>query len=66
MSRFETELLARRENILALMDLSGAWVDKVNERDDLKELILDLDSSESPTYGHQQGTAFNARTSCLS
>jgi len=65
MSRFETELLARRENILALMDLCGAWADKVNERADLKELVLDLDSSESPTYGHQQGTAFNGYFGCM-
>jgi hypothetical protein len=62
MSRFETDLLASRENILALMDLCGRWIDKVNERTDLKELVFDLDSSESPTYGRQQGTAFNART----
>ena len=45
MSRFETTLLARRENILALMGLCGTWIDKVPERAGLKELVLDLDSS---------------------
>ena len=64
MSRFETEHLACRENVLALMDLPGTWIDGVNERADLKELILDMDSSESPTYGHQQGTAFNGYFGC--
>ena len=64
MSRFETELLACRENVLALMDLPGTWIDGVNERADLKELILDMDSSESPTYGRQQGTAFNGYFGC--
>ncbi|MHC4199235.1 MAG: IS1380 family transposase, partial [Planctomycetota bacterium] len=64
MSRFETELLACRENILSLMDLCGRWIDKTNERTALKELVLDLDSSESPTYGHQQGTAFNGYFGC--
>lgn len=64
MGRFETELLARRENVLALMDMPGTWIDKVNERADLKELVLDLDSSESPTHGHQQGTAFNGYFGC--
>ncbi len=64
MSRFETELLACRENILALMDLCGRWIDKTNERTELKELVLDLDSSESPTYGHQEGTAFNGYFGC--
>jgi len=65
MSRFETEFLARRENILALMDLCGSWIDRVNERADLRELILDMDSSESPTYGRQQGTAFNGYFGCM-
>jgi len=64
MSRFETELLACRENILSLMDLCGRWIDKTNERTELKELVLDLDSSESPTYGRQQGTAFNGYFGC--
>lgn len=64
MSRFETELLACRENVLALMDLPGTWIDGVNERADLKELVLDMDSSESPTYGRQQGTAFNGYFGC--
>jgi len=45
MSRFETELLACRENILALMDLCGRWIDKTNERTGLKELVLDLDTT---------------------
>ncbi|MHC4199237.1 MAG: hypothetical protein ACYSU0_04540 [Planctomycetota bacterium] len=42
MSRFETEFLACRESILALMDLCGTWIDKVNERADLKEIVLHL------------------------
>ena len=40
------------------MNLSGRWIDNVHRRRPLKELILDLDSSVSETYGRQQGTAY--------
>ena len=49
MSRFETEILASDENLDALTDLSGLWIDKIDQRTESKELILDLDSSVSPT-----------------
>ena len=59
MSRFETEMLSLRENLTALMDLSGTWIDSVHECVPLDKLILDLDSSQSETYGDQQGSAYN-------
>ena len=64
MSRFETEWLSSRENLAALMNLPGAWVDSVQECAPLKELILDMDSSESPTHGDQQGSAYNGYFGC--
>ena len=48
MARFETEQLATEENLEALADLSGHWVDRVHERVGLKTLALDMDSSDSP------------------
>ena len=57
--RFETEILSTQDNLRKLMDLSGKWIDKVHQRQPLKELILDLDSSVSETYGKQEGTAYN-------
>ena len=30
-SRFETEMLSSRENLTALMNLSGAWIDSVQD-----------------------------------
>lgn len=57
--RFETEMLSTKNNLTALMNLSGRWIDTVHERKPLKELILDMDSSVSETYGQQQGTAYN-------
>ena len=57
--RFETDILSTKENLTALMNLSGEWIDKVHRRQPPKELILDLDSSVSETYGSQEGTAYN-------
>ncbi len=64
MSRFETEMLSSRENLTALMALSGTWIDWVQECVPLDKLILDLDSSQSETYGDQQGSAYNGYFEC--
>src|SRR3954453_6451161 len=49
MGRFETSWLGRPENRTALTDLPGQWIDKVRRRRGPKIIILDMDSSESPT-----------------
>ncbi len=64
MGRFETEILTQPDNLKALMNLSGIWVDRVVQREPLKQIILDMDSSVSPTYGHQEGTAYNGYFQC--
>jgi hypothetical protein len=64
MGRFETEWLATDANLEALTDLSGAWIDRVHARKPPDGLILDLDSSESPTFGEQEGTAYNGHFRC--
>ena len=64
MSRFETEMLASDENLQALTDLCGRWVTEANRRSAMKELILDMDSSESPTHGQQEGSAWNGHFEC--
>src|SRR6476620_10349442 len=51
MGRFETKWLSRPENLDALADLPGQWIDKVHQRRLPKIIVLDMDSSESPTYG---------------
>jgi hypothetical protein len=65
MSRFETEMLSSRDNLTALMDLSGTWIDLVQEGVPLDKLILDLDSSQSETYGDQRGSAYNGYFECM-
>lgn len=63
--RFETQILSTKRNLTALMKLSGRWIDNVHRRRPLKELILDMDSSVSETYGRQQGAAYNGHFACL-
>ena len=64
MGRFETDVLTQRENLLGLMDLSGKWIDRANRNKQESKLILDLDSSVSPTHGHQEGSGFNGHFGC--
>jgi len=63
-SRFETEALAHRDNLGALMNMPGRWVDRIRQRRPIRKLILDMDSSVSETYGDQEGTAYNGHFGC--
>jgi len=64
MGRFETVFLATDENLAALADLSGQWIDRVHARHPPKAIVLDMDSSVSPTHGDQEGTAYNGHFAC--
>src|SRR5262249_18272452 len=64
-ARFETETLSATENHRYLSDLSGQWIDQAHQHRQLTKLILDLDSSVSETYGHQQGSAYNGYFECI-
>ena len=64
MGRFETELLASDENFAALTGLSSVWIDSVHDCRPPKMIILDMDSSVSPTHGDQEGTAYNGHFGC--
>ncbi|MHC4424708.1 MAG: IS1380 family transposase, partial [Planctomycetota bacterium] len=64
MSRFETEILAQPENFTFLMNLPGMWVDAVHKSKPPKQIVLDMDSSVSPTYGNQEGSAYNGYFEC--
>jgi len=43
MGRFETDGLTLPENLAALTDLSGQWIDRVNDRSEIKHVILDIE-----------------------
>src|SRR5918997_6204602 len=64
MGRFETELLTQEANLSALTALSGRWIDAVHARRPVKVIMLDIDSSVSPTYGEQEGSAYNGHFGC--
>ena len=63
-ARFETETLSSPTNLKRLMDLSGQWIDHAHQHRKLTRLGLDMDSSVSETYGHQQGSAYNGHFGC--
>src|SRR5215218_10661061 len=62
MGRFETEVLTQAANLSALADLSGRWIDRVHARRPVKGIVLDMDSS--PTFGEQEGAAYNGHFGC--
>jgi hypothetical protein len=64
MGLYETEVLTQPKNLSALMDLSGTWIDAVRQRKPVREIILDMDSSVSETYGEQEGSAYNGHFAC--
>jgi hypothetical protein len=64
MGRFETGAMTEEKNLTALADLSGHWIDRVQTQRARTTLVLDIDSSVSPTYGAQEGTAYNGHLLC--
>jgi len=58
-SRFETEILTSEENIEALSSINQAWVSKAVSHTNGKKVVLDMDSSEFPVHGGQEGSAWN-------
>src|SRR3954463_1130295 len=64
MGRFETEGLTQGANLSALTDLCGRWIDRVHARRPVKGIVLDMASSVSPTYGEQEGSAYNGHFGC--
>src|SRR5947208_959441 len=52
MGRFETGAMTSTPNLTALADLSGRWIDRVQTRRRGTALVLDIDSSVSPTLRH--------------
>ena len=67
MGRFASQMLAQPENLAALDDLPGRWVDAMHHRRPHKSITIDLDSSENPVHGDQEGAAWNGhlQSKCL-
>jgi hypothetical protein len=65
MSRFETRVLTQEENVERLAHLNAAWVERAMAHAPHQRVILDMDSSESPVYGEQEGAAYNGHFECV-
>ena len=64
MGRFETRWLTAEKNLSALADLSGKWIDRVHGRRPPRGILLDMDSSVSPTHGEQENSVWNGHYAC--
>ena len=64
MGHFETQWLAAPANLSALADLSGQWIDLVHGRRPPRGIVLDVDSSVSPTHGEQEMSVWNGHYAC--
>ena len=65
MSRFETEVLTEKENPEGLARMNAQWVDGAMANTPHRRVILDMDSSESPVHGEQEGAAYNGHFGCV-
>jgi hypothetical protein len=64
MGRFETQWLAASANLSALANLSGNWIDRARRDQSGSEIVLDMDSSVSPTHGEQEQNVWNGHFGC--
>ena len=56
---FETEMLATDENLIGLMAVNWDLVGQAETADDYERVVLDMDSTESPVHGQQEGSFYN-------
>jgi hypothetical protein len=65
MGRFETELLTQEDNLQGLARMNSHWVERAMGQTLYRRVILDIDSSESPVHGHQEGASYNGHFGCV-
>lgn len=64
MGRFEREVLTQTGKLEALTDLSGRWINRFRGTRPSSEVVLNMDSSVSETYGRQEGSEYNGHFDC--
>ena len=65
MGRFETETLTEEKNLKGLAQMNSQWVAGAMVHTPHRRVILDMDSSESPVHGQQEGAAYNGHFECV-
>jgi hypothetical protein len=61
---FETEILPLKKNLEGLSEINGSWIQKAMQKSSHHRIIFDMDSSESPVHGEQEGSAYNDHFKC--
>ena len=56
---FETELLTRDDNLVGLMAVNRDLIGQAETFARSDRTVLDMDSSERPVHGQQEGSAYN-------
>jgi hypothetical protein len=56
---FETGMLAGDDNLIGLMAVNRELIAQAETGDDSERVVLDMDSTESPVHGQQEGSAYN-------
>ena len=64
MGRFETQMLSVEDNLKALSEVNGRWVERALQKTTHRRIILDMDSSASPVHGEQEASAYNGHFGC--
>ena len=64
MGRFETKMLSVEDNLQALSEVNGRWVERALQKTTHRRIILDMDSSASPVHGQQEASAYNGHFGC--
>lgn len=62
--RFETDILTQPDNLSHLSAINGQWVQRAMQSTPHRRIILDMDSSESPVHGAQEGSSYNGHFGC--
>jgi hypothetical protein len=57
----ETGMLAGDDDLIGLMAVNRQFVAQAEARDESKCAALDMDSTENPIHGRQEGSAYNGR-----
>jgi hypothetical protein len=56
---FETELLAEEENLAGLATINRELIGRAEAMGSAQRIVLDMDSTEIPVHGQQEGSAYN-------
>ena len=62
---FETELLTREEHLVGVMAVNRDLIGRAETCDGGDRVVRDMDSSESPVFGQQEGSAYNGHFASL-